>query len=475
MSITLGNYYVETKKTVGDLPIGSDNIIATQPCEGGIDPASVQPKWKKIHEYTFLSDPTTLGHISSQIGDDDVYQNGFDYKFVIDNIIISGSGSPVFSRFNFTYNTNSFDINGYPLGWLFPMTIGAEFIMNEGNMGGSYANAGRYVDIESQSGLLYSVEIYFSVYQLVPATIEIELCGGGSTTNITVLDEEYIYIPIWTSEFEERVLAKFRKTNYIPDEQIMPSSCNSYKIYFQSFIPSSPNTLQVDKSFFIDEGAYETKILVSNPLPIQMDYKLYDGTSNYLVLQSDVSGLVDWTDLITPLPTTNLSLQVWNGLNQELTYGTSLINLRYDLREDNCPCECSEDCGGINVIFNQNCGTSYGLRFNLSIQDGKYTVEGESVTQGGQLIKPITKTKATYDFVITDYSDETYQLLMELISDNLNIDVVDNIDPLYPNTRYYIDTESLDVGWNFNSKLGSLTIPVIKESSMKTKRRNCCN
>ena len=64
---------------------------------------------------------------------------------------------------------------------------------------------------------------------------------------------------------------------------------------------------------------------------------------------------------------------------------------------------------------------------------------------------------------------------MNLIADNLNIDVVDDIDPLNPNTRYYIDTDSLNPSWNFNSKLGSVIIPVIKETSISTKRKNCCN
>jgi hypothetical protein len=47
MSITLGGYTVETKKTVGELPAGSDNIIAETPCEDSINLATVQPVWKK--------------------------------------------------------------------------------------------------------------------------------------------------------------------------------------------------------------------------------------------------------------------------------------------------------------------------------------------------------------------------------------------------------------------------------------------
>jgi hypothetical protein len=170
-----------------------------------------------------------------------------------------------------------------------------------------------------------------------------------------------------------------------------------------------------------------------------------------------------------------LNLQVWIGATQQILYGSSTIKFRYDVLNSDCPCECADQCGGINVIFNQSCGTSYGLRFNLSIQDGKYNIDGDSFTQGGQIVRPITKTKATYDFVISEYSDETFELLMNLIADNLSIDVVDDIDPLNPNTRYYIDTDSLNPSWNFNSKLGSVIIPVIKETSISTKRKNCCN
>ena len=109
------------------------------------------------------------------------------------------------------------------------------------------------------------------------------------------------------------------------------------------------------------------------------------------------------------------------------------------------------------------------------IQEGKYNVEGETFTQGNGLITPITKIHATYDFVISEYSDETYLLLMELIADNILIEVVDNIDTGNPTTLYYINKEAFAPNWNFNSKLGSLVLPVIKKDSIRTSRRNCCN
>ena len=37
MSITLGDYTVETKKTVGELTAGSDNIIAELPCDDTVN------------------------------------------------------------------------------------------------------------------------------------------------------------------------------------------------------------------------------------------------------------------------------------------------------------------------------------------------------------------------------------------------------------------------------------------------------
>ena len=64
---------------------------------------------------------------------------------------------------------------------------------------------------------------------------------------------------------------------------------------------------------------------------------------------------------------------------------------------------------------------------------------------------------------------------MELIADNILIEVVDNIDTENPTTLYYINKDSFSPSWNFNSKLGSLTLAVIKKNSIRTSRRNCCN
>ena len=463
MSITLGNYTIETKKTVGELPIGSDNIIATPPCEGSIDPGLVQPKWKKIHQYNY-TDSLTFG-ITTPFGDDDVYADGFDYKVVFDDVVITGS--PTLTTFDFFY--------GAPVGY--PIVKGDEVIMNEANCGGSYGNTGRFFAINNPSGTPFQVSIDVSIYQLVPATIEIDICGGGVATNLTQLEQKS-YI-VWNPlDIESEILVPtaiyYRDQTYIPDPSIMPTSCNDYRIYFDAVIASSANTLTAGKSFFIDAMANETQISVSNPLGVPLDIIFFDGT-NYLFAQSDATGFVDWTGLNIPLPTTILNLQVWIGATQQILYGASTIKFRYDVLDSDCPCECADECGGINVIFNQSCGTSYGLRFNLSIQDGKYNIDGDSFTQGGQIVRPITKTKATYDLVLSEYSDETFELLMNLIADNLNIDVVDDIDPLNPNTRYYIDTDSLNPSWNFNSKLGSVIIPVIKETSISTKRKNCCN
>jgi hypothetical protein len=54
------------------------------------------------------------------------------------------------------------------------------------------------------------------------------------------------------------------------------------------------------------------------------------------------------------------------------------------------------------------------------------------------------------------------------------IEVVDNIDTSNPTTEYYIDTDSLTPTWNFNSKLGTIVIPVIRKDTIRTSRRNCC-
>ena len=109
------------------------------------------------------------------------------------------------------------------------------------------------------------------------------------------------------------------------------------------------------------------------------------------------------------------------------------------------------------------------------IQEGGYPMESEETTQGNRIITPIVKKWAVYDFVISEYSDETFLLLQDLIADNISIEVVDNIDTGNPTTEYFIDKQGFKPDWNFNSKLGSVTIPVKKANSIRTSRRNCCN
>ena len=481
MSITLGDYYVETKKTVGELPVGSDNIIAELPCEDSVNLATVQPKWKKIHEYTrSVSSVPFIGgfHIPPIYitFPDDVFADGYDYEvyFQINYTGSSGALNIITQQFSYT-------VGG--VGWFQNVSSGDVIIMNESNCGGSYANTAMAFSVNATDLVNFTLNVVFSIKQLIPATIEIELCGGGMTSNLTQLEEVSEVISVYVDGEGEPINVNSTKRNdsYDPADigfaelAKMPQTCLGYGVNYVASLFSSPY-LGTDKTYWVASGVYEAKINIPKVPPQILDFKLYDGVSYIFDEASDANGLIDWTPFTLGVSGVNTSLQLWDGAIQETSSVEQFVLLKYDLASYDCPCsDCGTDCGEITVIFHQNCGTSYPLKFNLMIQEGKYDVDGETFTQGGELITPITKIKANYDFVISEYSDETYLLLMELIADNILIEVVDNIDTGNPTTLYYINKEAFAPNWNFNSKLGSLTLPVIKKNSIRTSRRNCCN
>ena len=491
MSITLGDYTVETKKTVGDLPAGSDNILAEAPCPNLVNLATLQPKWKKIHEFTRsivagFNISTGLFEIPLSFNSlpDDVFADGFDYEveILLNYVGASPSLNVIRQRFSYTQLGNN---------WFQNVVSGDKIIMNENNCGGSYANTLRALEIGANDIVPFTLEVVFNIKQLIPATIEIQLCGGGTLTNLTELEEITEVISVYIGDGEdplaESVVSTKRNSNYDPYAMLtyleaskMPSTCLGYSVYYVGNLFSSPYVSPLDKTYWLDEGIYKAKINIPKLPPQVLDFKLWDSFSYLFDEASDANGLIDWIDF-TPILSpggVNTSLELWEPiLNvQETSSGEQYIYFRYDFNFYYCPCDvCGDGCGGITIIFHQSCGDAYPLKFNLMVQDGKYNIEGETFTQGGGIIRPITKIKATYDLVLSEYSDETYLLLMELIADNILIEVVDNIDVANPTTEYYIDTESLTPTWNFNSKLGTIVIPVIRKDTIRTARRNCCN
>ena len=488
MSITLGGYTVETKKTVGELTAGSDNIIAELPCDDTVNLATVQPKWKKIHEYTINESAFFIGgqwELNNFVQlQDDVYSDGFDYEVTF-QIGYSGLG-PIGGLGTNPSPQQTFYYNYGGLNWGFDINNFLVVTMNENNCGGSYANTTREFYFGSSSPNPYSVNVVVTIKQLIPATIEIQLCGGGTVTHLTELEETSEEIQIYINGEGEPVTVNSKKRNstYDPfdlgpaEAAKMPQTCLGYSVYYVSNIFSSPYSAPNGKTYWLDEGIYKAKINIPKVPPQVLDFKLWDGSSYLFDEASDANGLIDWIDFVPILSPggVNTSLELWDGAIQEGTSGEQYVYFRYDLLLYNCPCNaCGDDCGDITIIFHQSCGDAYPLKFNLMVQDGKYNIEGETFTQGGGIIRPITKIKATYDLVLSEYSDETYLLLMELIADNILIEVVDNIDVSQPTTIYYIDTESLTPTWNFNSKLGTIVIPVIRKDTIRTARRNCCN
>jgi hypothetical protein len=485
MSITLGGYTVETKKTVGELPAGSDNIIAEAPCDDTINLATVQPVWKKIHEYTrtIASTPKALGGWeivpTFRTLPDDVFADGYDYQveFTFNYIGSSPSLNVTLQRFSYTVGGNN---------WFQNVITGTLINMNESNCGGSYANTARALIVSADDLVQFGLEVTFEIYQLIPATIEIELCGGGNVIHLTELEETSevinVFIGIGEDPLTESVNSTKRNSTYDPYSMLtaieaakMPQTCLGYGVNYVASLFSSPYTSPNDKTYWIASGVYQAKINIPKVPPQSLDFKLYNGVSYIFNEDSDANGLVDWTPFTLGVSGVNTSLQIWDGAIQETSSAEQFLYLKYDFASYDCPCdECGDSCGGITIIFHQSCGNSYPLKFNLMIQEGNYTIEGETFTQGGAIIRPVTKVKATYDLVLSEYSDETYLLLMELLADNVLIEVVDNIDTSNPTTEYYIDTDSLTPTWNFNSKLGTIVIPVIRKDTIRTSRRNCC-
>jgi hypothetical protein len=445
----------------------------------------VQPKWKKIHEYTrtIASAPNLVTGgweiIPSFIGlPDDVFADGYDYEVSFNFTYVGSSPSlnVQLQRFSYTVGGNN---------WFQNVITGTLINMNESNCGGSYANTARALVVSADDLVQFGLEVTFEIRQLIPASIEIELCGGGNVIHLTELEEtsEVINVFIGTGEdpLTESVNSTKRNTTYDPYDlgageiAKMPQTCLGYGVNYVASLFSSPYTSPNDKTYWIASGVYEAKINIPKVPPQSLDFKLYNGVSYIFNEDSDTNGLVDWTPFTLGVSGVNTSLQIWDGAIQETSSAEQYLYLKYDLATYDCPCdECGDSCGGITIIFHQSCGNAYPLKFNLMIQEGNYTIEGETFTQGGAIIRPVTKVKATYDLVLSEYSDETYLLLMELLADNVLIEVVDNIDTSNPTTEYYIDTDSLTPTWNFNSKLGTIVIPVIRKDTIRTSRRNCC-
>lgn len=486
MSITLGEYFVETKKTVGALPVGSDDILGSPPCNDSINLANVQPKYKKIHEYTgselgiqTIPGTWTINNVDLLL-DDDKFADGYDYEIIITYVWV-GLTPPYIDDVKFSYN-----LGGLNYFYAIPTLVGTVYA-NENNCGGSYANTTRVLRVNAAALAAFQFDYTIEIRQLIPATIDIELCGGAKLINLTELKVLSRVDSVFVDDAAEpeNVNVDYRDADYDPAdlgfEELakMPQTCLGYSVYYESQILSS-SFIVVPKTYYLDQGIYQIKINIPIVPPKILEFRLFDGLVNQYLGFSDVNGLIDWAGwtppYAPPLTELNTTLELWDGLTQETSSGEQNVYFRYDLDAYDCPCEdCGGGCGEINVNFYQSCGTVLPLKFNLSVQEGKYSIDGETFTQANEIIRPVTKIKATYDFVISNYSDETFLLLMDLISDNIKIGVIDNIDAGSPETFYYIDTEVLTPAWNFNSKLGDLVIPVIKENSIKTKRRNCCN
>ncbi len=496
MSITLGDYNWTSKKTVGDTSGAFYNdITSTPPCDDSVDLATVQPKWKKIHDYTindtaFFNGITGLwevGPIFHPIGDDDTYVDGYDYEIFVDNITFLGAGplNPIKNHMSYTIGGNN---------WYQPVNNGLSIIMNENNCGGSYSNTNRAYLLNATSPNPFSVTVKVTIKQLIPSTIEIEVCYGGTLTHLTELKEISEDITVYVENpggvtfdgFEPIIVSsKKRNSTYDPfdlgpeEYSKMPQSCLGYSVYYVSNIFSSGYSAPNDKTYYLDEGIYKAKINIPKVPPQVLDFKLWDGSSYIFNEPSDANGLIDWIDFVPTFPPggVNTRLELWNGGIQETLSGEQYVYFRYDLNSYNCPCACVASCDGeLDIQFNLNCGTSQTIRLRSSVQDGVYSVEGEAYN-ALYPIKPIVRTKATYDLVITDYTDEVYLILMDLISDTDTIDIYDNIGiPALPGyTNYVIDIDSLQPAWRFDSKVANIKIPIIRTDSIKTKRRNCCD
>lgn len=503
MSITLGEYNWTSKKTVGDTSGAFYNdITSTPPCEDTVDLSTIQPKWKKIAyfdlgtQFSFF-DPSTGNEtirrdlmtstnidLVPYLGK--ILQNGYDYKVKLNwtfNGLTPASGQ---MRFCYDYNAPS-GINLYDLGGF---NSGAEVHLSEDGCSGDYQSGVQLLDFTytDGTGIPFNITIELELYQLCSARWIIENCQGQNINYISnfqfqSVEEEVLYTnnpevePVRTT----RNISK-RKTTYDPYamgvEEIakLPKNCRDYTVYYESNIRQGDyfGTPWIPYRYWIDDITKKINIDTTfTPAQIR-EYRLYEGGLLKFNGNSNASNLLDWTDWIPSLLDKNLEFQVWESGAPVSLVGDITIKLQYDFTEFTCPCACVALCDGeLDIEFNLNCGTSETIRVRSSVQDGVYSVEGEAYN-ALYPIKPIVRTKATYDLVITDYTDEVYLILMDLISDTDTINIYDNIGiPGY--TNYVIDIDSLQPAWRFDSKVANIKIPIIRTDSIKTKRRNCCD
>lgn len=477
MSITLGEYSWTSKKTVGDItdPTYSE-IDSAPPCVDTVNLTTLQPKWKKIHSY-LLQETAIFNGTQYEISGinkglpDDLFADGYDYRVTFD-INYAGSGITV-SKQHFSYTVGGNN-------WYQYITNSLVVIMNENNCGGSYANTARAVSLESSSLTAFSVTIIVNIEQLISATFRILQCTGDYVERKTELNiiTESIEVLVEGEELTETVIQDIRDSNYNPNDigfaelAKLPKNCTEYDVYYISEIFSNPMlSLSNPKTYWLDTGIYEVKINIPITPPQILDFNFYDGLATIFSEPSDSSGLIDWMAFSVIMPNSYVELQIFNGGVQQSTSGEQYVYFKYDLNTYDCPCECDPLCDGeIDITFNLSCDRTETIRVRASIQEGRYSLLGESYND----IKPVVRTGATYELVISDYTDEVFLILMDLFADCYSFDIYDNIIPNTP-TNYTLDADELTPQWNFNSQIGVIKLPIKRTDTVKTRRKGCCN
>lgn len=496
MSITLGDKVFTTKKTVGEINETKDNVLVASPCESLIDINNLQPKFKTINRQNLGTFNATYTGVQWELDKSminaayvDLFEplsdlvNGYDYQVIINwNLNLSNPSAWNQGRFRFTYSYN------YSGGiTLFDVVSGTPIQISELTIGNDYDSASSLLDIFWESTVDFSIDIEVELRQLLPAKLRKQDCNGNFTDydlemNVVLVEETDLWHTDSPEEAPDSVPTRtVSKRGVVYDpldlgvEEIakLSGTCVDYEVHYESLAKKSG---AIANEYYLDSGIYETKINIPITPQQQLSFKYWDG-SNYIFDElSDLDGLVNWTAFIPVLSGTSIELHVYDGATQQSTTGTQYVSYAYDKNTYECPCSCVEPCEEETIVkFYQSCNDIISLKLRLMVQDGRYISEGEKYYQNEQYIKPITKNKAVYDLVIDGYSDEVYLLILELISENIEIGIVDNIDTGSPETFYIIDLEQFNPAWNYNSKEASLTIPIIKKDTISTKRLNCCN
>jgi hypothetical protein len=122
----------------------------------------------------------------------------------------------------------------------------------------------------------------------------------------------------------------------------------------------------------------------------------------------------------------------------------------------------------VTVKFTNSCNEEITLSFKGKLQGGVYKIAGEDfTTYSGERVRPVTSIESQYQLIIFEYSDSFFLALQDIIANNLTMTI--------GSFEYYFLTSDIAPTWDSMSEYGFASITLVKKSSIKKIRKNCCS